>query len=386
MQLPVDIGALFHEATNIDTASQTPLTVSIYMDETAPGDVAALVRQAFASASPHARVSTLYFPSFPVVAAPETDMAVIVAGLDENIGKYCNDIRLAGVPVMCVTTLPDLVCEISKNSGYPLLKNDIIKPEFDKSKKALSHQEQNNVEPFVLTKAASEKMLVKMGEWIIETCKEKRLAFALAFTFVRKPLSREAVSATSAQNAGVGLVVFIPGADMPIMTLNQGKMLLQIAAAYGQAMNVERIKELAAVVGGAFVFRSVARQAVAFIPGLGWAIKAAIGYTGTYAMGHAAIEYFENGGSISGLMGVVGMARDKVVRAAGTVAEKPSVKAAVKSAKKQVSSSAVKAVPVASSVIGSAASVVADTNHIQRVAVDAAASLGNKFSKRSKKE
>ena len=54
------------------------------------------------------------------------------------------------------------------------------------------------------------------------------------------------------QNAGVGLVVFIPGADLPIMTLNQAKMLLQIAAAYGEPMGKERVKELAAVVGGAF--------------------------------------------------------------------------------------------------------------------------------------
>ena len=48
-------------------------------------------------------------------------------------------------------------------------------------------------------------------------------------------------------SAGVpaeNLVVFIPGADMPIMTLNQAKMLLQIAAAYGQPLSAERIKEL----------------------------------------------------------------------------------------------------------------------------------------------
>ena len=87
-----------------------------------------------------------------------------------------------------------------------------------------------------------------MGEWIIAACKDKRLAFALAFPFVRRPLSLDAVRATSVQNAGVGVVVFIPGADMPIMTLNQAKMLLQIAAAYGQPLSAERIKELAASV------------------------------------------------------------------------------------------------------------------------------------------
>ena len=97
-------------------------------------------------------------------------------------------------------------------------------------------------------------------------------AFALAFPFVRRPLSVDAVNATAVQNAGVGLVVFIPGADLPIMTLNQAKMLLQIAAAYGEPLGKERVKELAAVVGGAFACRSVARQIVAFVPALGWAV------------------------------------------------------------------------------------------------------------------
>ena len=70
------------------------------------------------------------------------------------------------------------------------------------------------------------------GLWL--RAARKRLALALSFPFVRKPLSLEAVSATSLQNAGIGLVLFIPGADMTLMTLNQAKMLLQIAAACGE--------------------------------------------------------------------------------------------------------------------------------------------------------
>ena len=155
-----------------------------------------------------------------------------------------------------------------------------------------------------------------MGQWVIDACREKRLAMALAFPFVRKPMALDAVNATAAQNAGVGLVVFIPGADMPIMTLNQAKMLLQIAAAYGQPLGLERVKELAAVVGGAFACRTVARQLVAFVPALGWAVKAAIGYAGTLAVGRAAVEYFEGDGSIEHLAEVAGRARDKAVMAA----------------------------------------------------------------------
>ena len=38
MQIPVDVKAVIDEATNIDEARQTPLSVSVYIDESAPGD------------------------------------------------------------------------------------------------------------------------------------------------------------------------------------------------------------------------------------------------------------------------------------------------------------------------------------------------------------
>ena len=92
--------------------------------------------------------------------------------------------------------------------------------------------------PNLLGEQAKRALNNRMGEWIIETCREKRLSFALAFPFVARPLSLEAVNATAVQNAGIGVVVFLPGADMPVMTANQMKMILQIAAAYGQPMTV----------------------------------------------------------------------------------------------------------------------------------------------------
>ncbi|MFR5091539.1 MAG: hypothetical protein ACLTDR_05490 [Adlercreutzia equolifaciens] len=52
MNLPLDIPALLKAATDIDEARNTPLAVSVYIDETAPGDVVGHVRSAFASAGP----------------------------------------------------------------------------------------------------------------------------------------------------------------------------------------------------------------------------------------------------------------------------------------------------------------------------------------------
>lgn len=329
MQLPVDIKAVIDEATNIDEARQTQLSVSVYIDDSAPGDVQALVRQAFASASPHARVSLMYLEGRPFTPYEGDDMACIVAGLDEQVGAHAEELRLAGVPVMVVTTLPFLVADIARNQGHIIPQDDLVYPKVVQQKKLASSGAHAAAvvepvsEPYPLDEAQGVALYERMGGWVIDTCKEKRLAFALAFPFVRKPLSLEAVNATALQNAGVGLFIIIPGADMPVMTLNQAKMLLMIAASYGEELNMERVKELAALVGGAFACRAVARQLVAFVPGLGWAVKAAIGYTGTIAMGRAAIEYYEGGGGFSKLTEAVAAARDNVVRAAaGRAAEK----------------------------------------------------------------
>ncbi len=137
-----------------------------------------------------------------------------------------------------------------------------------------------------------------LGRWLAERMHEKRLALAAGLGFTRPAVAGEYVKATAWQNALIGGVTIIPGADMPLMTGNQAKMVLQIAAAYGEKLDMERAKELLAVVGGGFAFRSIARQLLDFVPGFGWALKAGVAYAGTTAMGKAAIAYFEEGADI----------------------------------------------------------------------------------------
>lgn len=334
MKLPVDVKAVIDAATDIEGARNTPVSVSVIIDDTAPGDVTAFVRSTFASAGAHARVTIGYFGGAVFEPYAGDDMAVIVAGVAEDVGRRAAEIRGVGVPVMVVTTMPDLVSDMASAFGHPIPEGDLLAPAAQGEAGAAS------VEPIELDDERAEGLSLRMGEWVVETCRAKRLAFALAFPFVRRPLSIEAVRATSVQNAGIGLVAFIPGADLPIMTLNQAKMLLQIAAAYGEPMGAARAKELAAVVAGGFAMRSVARQVAALVPVVGWAVKAAVGYGGTQAMGHAAIEYFERGGNFAGLAGVVGTAREEVVRAAGAVAATPAGARAIDAAKRALKTGA----------------------------------------------
>lgn len=139
----------------------------------------------------------------------------------------------------------------------------------------------------------------RLARWLADEISSKRIAMAHNFVFMRRAVAEEAVRVTAWQNALVGTVAVIPGADMPLMTANQAKMLLQIAAAYGEPLGTERLKDLAAVVGAGFAFRTVARQVVGLVPVLGWAVKGSFAYGGTVAMGKAAIAYFEQGADLT---------------------------------------------------------------------------------------
>lgn len=139
------------------------------------------------------------------------------------------------------------------------------------------------------------KSLKRLTEEMLQELAGKEIAVAARLPVFRLAAAERAISRTAWQNAFIGAATILPGTDMPILTFNQIKMILQIAAIYGEEMSVERTKELLAVVGGGFAFRAIARQLLDLIPGAGWLVKGGVAYSGTVVMGKAAQAYFESG-------------------------------------------------------------------------------------------
>jgi len=122
---------------------------------------------------------------------------------------------------------------------------------------------------------------------------EDGTALAARLPVVRDAVVDELIRSFSRKNGIVGVAVFIPGVDMPLMTMNQIRLVLRIALAYGESMDASRAGELLGVIGAGFGLRAVARQTLGAVPVAGWAVKGGIGYTGTKAIGEAARRYFE---------------------------------------------------------------------------------------------
>ena len=336
MQLPVDIGAVLKAAFDVDEARREPLCVSVYLDDSAPSDVQAHVRSSFASSSPSARVTLAYLNEGMFVPFVNDDMAVIVAGFDDRVGFYAARLRSAGVPTMVVTTLPTIVSGLAASSGYPIPEGDLAFPErayglaaLLRGREAPAEAPADRDELLPFTEEAAALLDGRMGGWIIEACSEKRLAFALSFPFVRRTLADEEIDTAAAQNAAVGFLPIIPGADLPVMTLNQAKMVLSIAAAYGEELGTERVKELVAVVAGGLACRGLVRRIGVNTPVVGWVVKAAVGYAGTVAMGRAAVRYYEGAGGFSSLAEALAQARDGAIsQAAGAAVDRAKEAAA----------------------------------------------------------
>ncbi|RJQ55831.1 MAG: DUF697 domain-containing protein [Actinobacteria bacterium] len=161
-----------------------------------------------------------------------------------------------------------------------------------------------------------EQGLEELFERVLKRMPGKRLALTANFEGVRSHAAREIIRHTSWQNALLAGAIFIPGADMPILTANQVKMVLELAAIYGKEMSYDRAKELLAVVGAGFAFRTAARELSGFVPGPGWVLKSAIAYSGTIAVGKAAEQYMQHGHEWqSSVRDRIGRARDKMAEA-----------------------------------------------------------------------
>jgi uncharacterized protein (DUF697 family) len=124
-----------------------------------------------------------------------------------------------------------------------------------------------------------------------------RLGEAATPLAARLPVLRDAVcdhlvESFARRNGIIGAAVFVPGADLPVLTLNQARLVLRIAAAHGVEIDQRRLPEVLAVLGAGLGFRAVAREALDLVPVAGWLLKGAVAYAGTRALGEAARRYF----------------------------------------------------------------------------------------------
>jgi uncharacterized protein (DUF697 family) len=152
-----------------------------------------------------------------------------------------------------------------------------------------------DTETIFLSTVTEEAVLRDLAPRVVGSLEEDYLvSLGRGYPIFRRAVCEEIIHKNARQNAVIGALP-IPGADMPAITANQGRMVLGIAAAYGEEISLERARELLGVLAAGFGLRALSRQILKLVPVGGWAASGAIGYAGTLAMGRATILYFERG-------------------------------------------------------------------------------------------
>jgi uncharacterized protein (DUF697 family) len=148
-------------------------------------------------------------------------------------------------------------------------------------------------------------------EWMLRAQPRLTLALARRFPYVRPIAGRKLIRDAARINAQIAFFSTLPGlvpgwllpllpitgvADVLLLTKNQAMLVMRLAAVHGHKPGYTRqVKELMTIIGSALGWRTVAREVIGAIPGVGVAIKPAIAYSGTTAAGRAALWFYQRG-------------------------------------------------------------------------------------------
>ena len=274
MHLPINrIGEALKMGVSTLRDSDEPVRVSVFVDDTATPFLIDTIREAFVPQTTSAivRVSRLSAGSTSVKS--DTDISIVLTCGSADLQAAVQAIVVAGAPTV-------VVCESSVE--VPFIQADT---------------------PMLGMIASTNKthLLETLARWILDRT-EKMTAFASNFAFMRVAASNRIITSCALTNLATGALVFIPGADYPVMTLAQIQMQLSLAETYGRGLKVERAYEAAAVALAGLALRGAARLVCRRTPHISFLVKALIGGAGTYAMGRALMAYYDQGMSVSDLL------------------------------------------------------------------------------------
>lgn len=145
---------------------------------------------------------------------------------------------------------------------------------------------------------------------VLRLMPEYKLTLARNFPLFRHAVAMEIINDTSIANAGyafsTGIAEIMPVlnipfnvADMVILTKAQAFMVYRLGLILGLSTRwQDHLAAFGSTIGFGFVWRTIARQLIGLIPGLGVLPKTMIAYAGTYAVGRGALEWYETGRTV----------------------------------------------------------------------------------------
>ncbi len=243
------------------------IRIRVHVDDTCPRELVCAVRDALVAERAGGIVEVRPLAWGRTDELPADVALVLVGSASAQVADVARSHARSGVPVALVA------------------ETTLVIPELDLPEEC---------KPYAGVVCASDPAALpnNLASWLVQAT-DKDLALAANFSFCRGEVVKGLVNRCALENAAVGAVDIIHGADLPVMTVNQAKLALDIAAAYGRGVDLSRAVELAGVVGAGYAYRAVTRTLVGILPGIEHIVRGAMGYAGTQATGNALRLRFE---------------------------------------------------------------------------------------------
>ena len=217
--------------------------------------------------------------NFARAAAEQADLVVLVldgaAGLHQSDYDLYESLRAARVPLVVALNKVDLI------------KRDLSDVLDDVERKL-------GVTVIPISARSGAGVGDRLMPAIVESHPWIAITLGRALPAYRHQLSRRLVSSAAVLNAVIAAEP-IPMLDIPLLLASQVRLVLRIAAIYGESLSVRHARELLTTMAGSVALRYLAAQLAKLLPGPGWLIAAGVTGLGTWAMGQVAVLYFEGG-------------------------------------------------------------------------------------------
>ena len=246
--------------------SDAPVRVAVYVDASATPFLVGCIKEAFVPRTTSALVRVERLGADPVAPKSDTDVVLVLSCGSAHLEDAVQQLVIAGAPV-CVLT--------ESSVEAPFIAADT---------------------PMLGLISATDKvhLLESLARWILDRT-EKDTAFAANFRFMRIAAANRIITSAALTNMATGALVFIPGANYPMMAMTEVGMTLKLASIFGYGLKAERGYEIAFVLGCGLALRALARTLSGQTTYFRFAVKALVAGVGTYGMGYALTTLYDRG-------------------------------------------------------------------------------------------
>ena len=130
---------------------------------------------------------------------------------------------------------------------------------------------------------------------MVNLCPELAVALGRELRLFRRQAARRLIHRAAVLNGLVALEP-LPLLDLPVQLMTLTGLMMRLGAIYDHNANRARRREIGLALVGGLAGRYGAQQLAKLVPVVGWVVSGAIGWSCTWALGEAAMAYFEAGG------------------------------------------------------------------------------------------